>query len=125
MMGTIRLVIVKRINNLKCGTHYWVSSIPTHESQIVSAILHVYKGCTMRKTGRYYNLYDTDKPKTKSPLGHVNEYPAMHYFGNPRHSQSMITYIILTEYSGNSSVKLHCGTLINMPYSILSICILV
>ena len=60
-----------------------------------------------------------------SLIGLVNEYPAMHYFGNPSYSQSMITYIILTEYSGNSSVKLHCGTLINMPYSILSICILV
>ena len=31
-------------------------------------------------------------------IGHVNEYPAMHYFGNPRHTQSMIEYMILTEY---------------------------
>ena len=33
-----------------------------------------------------------------SLIGHVNEYPTMHYFGNPRHTKSMIAYIILTEY---------------------------
>ena len=31
-------------------------------------------------------------------IGHVNEYPTMHYFGVPRHTQSMIAYKILTEY---------------------------
>ena len=31
-------------------------------------------------------------------IGHVNEFPTMHYFGIPRHTQSMIAYIILTEY---------------------------
>ena len=31
-------------------------------------------------------------------IGHVSEYPTMHYFGNPRHTQSMIAYMILTEY---------------------------
>mgnify|MGYP001797508605 FL=1 len=30
--------------------------------------------------------------------GHVNEYPTIHYFGNPRHAQSMIGYMIWTEY---------------------------
>ena len=30
--------------------------------------------------------------------GHVNEYPTMHYFGIPRHTQSMIAYTIVTEY---------------------------
>ena len=25
-------------------------------------------------------------------IGHVNEYPTMHYFGNSRHTQSMIAY---------------------------------
>ena len=30
--------------------------------------------------------------------GHVNEYPTTHYFGYPRHTQSMIAFIILTEY---------------------------
>ena len=31
-------------------------------------------------------------------IGLVNEYPTMHYFGNPRHTQSMIAYVILTGY---------------------------
>ena len=31
-------------------------------------------------------------------LGHVNEYPIVHYFGNPRHTQSIIAYMILTGY---------------------------
>ena len=31
-------------------------------------------------------------------IGHVNEYPTMHSFGNPRHTQSIIAYMILTEY---------------------------
>ena len=31
-------------------------------------------------------------------LGHVNEYPSMHYFGTPRHSQSMIALKIWTKY---------------------------
>ena len=26
-------------------------------------------------------------------IGHVNEYPTMHYFGNPRHTQSMVAYM--------------------------------
>ena len=30
--------------------------------------------------------------------GHINEYPTMHYFGVPRHTQSTIAYKILTEY---------------------------
>ena len=28
-------------------------------------------------------------------IGHVNEYPTMHYFRNPRHRQSLIAYMIL------------------------------
>ena len=31
-------------------------------------------------------------------IGHVNEYPTMHYIGIPRHAQSMIAYKTLTEY---------------------------
>mgnify|MGYP001801700996 FL=1 len=31
-------------------------------------------------------------------IGHVNEHPTMQYFGNPRHTQPMTTYKILTEY---------------------------
>ena len=34
----------------------------------------------------------------KSFIGHVNEYPTMHYFGNLGSTQSMIAYMILTEY---------------------------
>ena len=34
------------------------------------------------------------------PIGYVDEYPTMHYFWNPRHTQSMIAFenMILTEY---------------------------
>ena len=31
-------------------------------------------------------------------IGHVNEYPTMHFCGNFSHTQSMIAYMILTEY---------------------------
>ena len=31
-------------------------------------------------------------------IGHVNEYPTMHCFGNPRHIESIITFTILMEY---------------------------
>ena len=31
-------------------------------------------------------------------IGHVNEYPTMHHFGNPWNTQSMIAYMILAEY---------------------------
>ena len=27
-------------------------------------------------------------------IGHVAEYPTMHYFGNPRHTWSMVAYMI-------------------------------
>ena len=33
----------------------------------------------------------------KNPIGYVNKDPIMHHFGDPRHTQSMIVYIILTE----------------------------
>ena len=29
-------------------------------------------------------------------IGHVNEYPTMHQFGSPEHTQSIIAYVILT-----------------------------
>ena len=47
-------------------------------------------------------------------IGHVNEYPTMRYIGNPRDTQSMIAYIILTEYFYIPSEKLHCGNVVNM-----------
>mgnify|MGYP001801787920 CR=1 FL=1 len=31
-------------------------------------------------------------------IEHVNEYPTMHYFETPGHTQSMIAHMILTEY---------------------------
>ena len=34
----------------------------------------------------------------KQVIGHVNKYPTMQYVGNPKQTQSMITYMILTEY---------------------------
>ena len=40
----------------------------------------------------------------------------MHYFGNPGHTRSMIAYMTLS-VSGKSSEKLHCGNVVNMPYS--------
>mgnify|MGYP001797712222 CR=1 FL=1 len=36
-------------------------------------------------------------PMPANQTGYVNGYPTMHYFGNPRHTQSMIAYKILTE----------------------------
>ena len=47
-------------------------------------------------------------------MGHVNEYPTMHHFGIPGHTQSMVAYIIWLSISGNSSEKLHCGNVVNM-----------
>ena len=38
----------------------------------------------------------------------------MRYIGNPRDTQSMIAYIILTEYFYIPSEKLHCGNVVNM-----------
>ena len=39
-----------------------------------------------------------DKDRYSISIGRVNEYPTIHYFGNPRHTQSMVAYMILTEY---------------------------
>ena len=47
-------------------------------------------------------------------IGHVNGYPTMHYLGNPRHTQSMIAYMILMSISGDVIEKLHCGNVVNM-----------
>ena len=32
--------------------------------------------------------------KSTNVIGHVNEYPSIHYFGNPRHPQSMVAYMV-------------------------------
>ena len=40
----------------------------------------------------------------------------MHYFGNPRHTHSMLAYKIFTEHFRKFQWKLHCGNAVNMPY---------
>ena len=41
-------------------------------------------------------------------IGYVNEYPTMHCFGNPRHTQSMIAYVwFWRSVPGNSSENLY------------------
>ena len=42
----------------------------------------------------------------------------MHYFGIPRHIQSIIANMILTEQFWKSQLKLHCGNVVNMPYGL-------
>ena len=39
-----------------------------------------------------YCQTDVTSQTTKLLMWHVNEHPTMHYFGNPRHTQSMIAY---------------------------------
>ena len=46
--------------------------------------------------------------------GHVNEYPTMHYFENPRHAPPMIAYMILSFWKFQK--KSNCGNVVNMPY---------
>ena len=59
----------------------------------------------------------------KLKKGMLMRYPTMHYFKNPRDTQSMITYIwCWRSISKNSSEKLHCGNVVNMPYC--NLCIL-
>ena len=49
-------------------------------------------------------------------IGRVNEYPTMHYFGNPRPTWSMIAYMIFDWVFLEIPVKkLHCGNGANMP----------
>ena len=45
-------------------------------------------------------------------IEHVQEYPTMHYFGIPRHTQPMIAYGIWLTISGNSCCKLHSGNMV-------------
>lgn len=48
-------------------------------------------------------------PSALMVIGDVHNYPAMHCFGIPRHTQSMITFIrFLLSQSENSGSKLHC-----------------
>ena len=45
-------------------------------------------------------------------IGRINEYPTMHCFGISRTTQSMIHYVILTEYFWES----HRRNVVNMPF---------
>ena len=49
-------------------------------------------------------------------MGHLNDYPTMHYFGIPRNTQPMIAYKILTEVFLEIPVK-NCieGMLLTCP----------
>ena len=38
-------------------------------------------------------------------IGHVNEHPIIHYFGIPRHTQSMIVHKIVVEYFWKTQQK--------------------
>ena len=49
----------------------------------------------------------------------------MHYFGIPLHTRSMIAYKILLSIWGNSSKKLHRGNVVNIPYSQVSVFVVV
>ena len=52
-------------------------------------------------------------PKTLNfPIGHVNEYPTMHYFGIPRHMHPNIAYENLTECFWKFQGKLQCGNVV-------------
>ena len=55
----------------------------------------------------------TSKLYRNRDIGHVNEDPTAHYIGNPRHTESIIAYVILI--SGKSSEKLHCGNVEKLP----------
>ena len=47
--------------------------------------------------GQRVDCLTTESTYKHAVKGHVYEYPTMHYFGIPIHTQSMITYKILTE----------------------------
>ena len=49
-------------------------------------------------------------------MGHVDEYPTMHYFRIPGHIQSMIAYKILTEYFWKCQRKIALWDVVNLPY---------
>ena len=61
---------------------------------LVSRFLGGFSGHLWRST--YSLLYKEVHHLSPSEvrIGHINEYPTMHYSGNPRHAQSMIVYII-------------------------------
>ena len=74
------------------------------------------------------NLVQQQQPGTSqvryscvNTIGHVNEYPTMHYLGIPIRSRSMIANNIWLSIFGIPSEALHCGNVVNMPYSAIAI----
>ena len=68
------------------------------------------------------HLFQTywDKETSMMGIGHVNEYPTMHYFGIPIHTQSLIAFIrVSLSISGGTSERLHCGNVVNIPYCLV------
>ena len=47
-------------------------------------------------------------------IARVNEYPTMHNFGIPKHTQSIMALRLRLSISGNSKEKLHCWNIVNM-----------
>ena len=76
-----------------------------------------------RPRERRYDIYRSLSTKTinvstinrykRISIGHVYEYSAVHYFENPRHTQSMIAYMILTEIP-DFSENVRSGNVINL-----------
>ena len=75
---------------------------------ISSSIAGLYVS-PLRKEQVDWLVYLTYSPKSPTHIiiGHVNEYPTMHYFGSPRHTLSQWYCIwFWLSISGNSSEKL-------------------
>ena len=51
-----------------------------------------------------------------SLIAHMKDSPIMHYFELPERTKIIKAYRILNEFSGNFSLKLHCGNVVNMLY---------
>ena len=60
-------------------------------------------------------------PSALMVIGDVHNYPAMHCFGIPSHTQSMIAYKIFNEYFWKFHKWLHCGILLTCPIEIATI----
>ena len=71
---------------------------PTSLNQHLYSIIRTNRGHRRALLNSMLNLFDdTSVCIMYISIGNVNEYPTMHYFGIPRHTQSMMAYMILTE----------------------------
>ena len=84
----------------------WLPAMRCHPDEI-KIILRFMRSISKRRQPHFYDNCKTMlflvssgylRQLASSLIGPVNECPTMHYFGNPRHTQSMIAYVILTEY---------------------------